>query len=163
MGGGGAPQRSKAGSVRGATANRFVNDETTLAKLENRITHLEQVQSFQTANASSVQLHLEELEDRSRHKNLQFMGVPEGIGREALQPMVLAICQQLAITVSPQELEFKRLHRSLGPRSVNLNRPRDVICCFHRYAHKESISHKAWETGEIIYEGCSVKILPDLS
>lgn len=63
----------------------------------------------------------------------------------------------------PQAMEFERLHRSLGPRSVNVNRPRDVICRFHRYAHKELISRKVWEAGEIEQDGVSVRILPDLS
>lgn len=74
-------------------SDRLTTDETSLASLEDRVSQLEQVQTLQAFHASSLQLHLEELEDRSRHNNLRFRGIPEATGREALQPTVLAISQ----------------------------------------------------------------------
>lgn len=122
---------------------RLTTEESSLASLENRVAHLEEVQSVHASYASSLQLHLEEFEDRSRRNNLRFRGISEGVGQEALQPVVLSICQQLDIPISPHDLEFERIHRSLGPRSINPNRPRDTICRFQCYAHKELISRKA--------------------
>lgn len=66
-----------------------------------------------------------------------------------MQATVLAICQQLAIPALPQALAFERVYRALGPPSVNVDRPRDVIGRFHQYAHKESINSKAWEKGDL--------------
>lgn len=138
-------------------------DETMLFSLGKHITHLEQIQSHQPIQTNAMQLRYKEFEDRSRCKNLRSRGVPEAVERETLQKIIQAICLQLATPPTPQVFEFERLHRSLGPRSVNLNRPREVICCFHRYAHKEMISRGVWETGEITYEASQMKILPDLS
>lgn len=45
---------------------------------------------------------------------------------------------------------------------MNVNRPRGVIYRFHRYTHKELISRKAWEVGDIELDGAMVKMLPDL-
>lgn len=112
---------------------------------------------------NGIQLKLEEIEDRSRRKSLRFRGIPETFERKRLQETIHAICLQLTVTPLPQTLEFERIHRSLGPRSVNEDRPRDVICCFHRYSDKEIISRVSWEAGEIKYEGSQIKILPDLS
>lgn len=66
-----------------------------------------------------------------------------------MQATVLAISQQLAIPALPQALAFERVYRALGPPSVNVDRPRDVIGRFHQYAHKESINSKAWEKGDL--------------
>lgn len=98
--------------------DRLKKGETSLASLENRVIHLEQVQILQASHASSLQLHLEELEDHNRRHNLRFRGIPEAIGRETLQSTVLAICQQLATSAPSHNLELKRLGRSLGPHSV---------------------------------------------
>lgn len=69
-----------------------------------------------------MQLQLEELEDRSRRQNLRFRGIPETIGREALEATVLAVCQKLATPAPSQVLEFERVHGTLGSSSVNVNR-----------------------------------------
>lgn len=136
---------------------RLTTGKMSLASLENRVSQLEQVQTSQVSHVSSLQLHLEELEDLICRNNLWFWGIPEVIGQESLEPMVLAI------PVPPQDLEFDRMHRTLGPHSADLNRPRDVICCLHHYAHKELTIRKAWEAGKIDLDGASVKILADLS
>lgn len=134
-----------------------------MTTLEKRVKQLEQVQNLQSVHVTLLQLQMEDFEDRSRRQNLRFRGIPETVGREALQATALAICRQLAIPPPPQELKFESVHRALGPPSVNKYRPRDVIGRFHRYAHKELISRKAWEKGDVEYEGEKIKVLPDLS
>lgn len=62
-------------------ANKLEMESTTLASLENRIKQLEQVQIVQSCYTPPLQLRVEEMEDRSRRKNLRFRGVPEAIGK----------------------------------------------------------------------------------
>ena len=143
--------------------DKLTQMETVGGLLEKRVASLEQAQRLQTLQVDSLQLKLEEIEDRSRRRNLRFRGVPESIGKEALQQAIETICRQLMDPPSPQLLEFERLHRALGPPSDNINRPRDIICCFHYFSHKELISRRAWAVGEIIFEGSRIQILPDLS
>lgn len=38
-----------------------------------------------------------------------------------------------------------------------------MICYLHYYTHKENIIRKAWEAGDLEFDGAPVKILPDLS
>lgn len=73
------------------------------------------------------------------------------------------MCRQLATSITPQDLEFNRVHRALGLHSTDLNRLRDVIYCLHRYSHKDLILCRAWEVGDINFDRAKVKILPDLS
>lgn len=56
-----------------------------------------------------------------------------------------------------------RVHRALGPRSSDPNRLQGVICHLHWYTDKEFIIRKAWEHGEVDFDGASVKIFPNLS
>lgn len=39
----------------------------------------------------------------------------------------------------------------------------DVLCRLHRYAQKEIILRKAWDHGDIDFDGAHMQILPDLS
>ena len=61
------------------------------------------------------------------------------------------------------EIEIERVHRAPGPKSLNLDRPRDIICRLYKYQQKEAILRTAWDIKDIVYEGAPVKILPDLS
>lgn len=41
--------------------------------------------------------------------------------------------------------------------------PQDVICQVHHYTHIEIILRKAWEKGDIKFDGAAIKILPNIS
>lgn len=73
-----------------------------------------------------------------------------------------AIFRRLPGDPFPPRLKFDRIHRALGPRSPDPNRPWDMICRRHHYSHKESTTRKAWEAGDIDFDGAVVKILPDV-
>lgn len=60
-------------------------------------------------------------------------------------------------------VEVDHAHRALGPRSADPNRPRDVVCRLLRYVQKERILRGAWERNEILLNGSTIKVLPDLS
>lgn len=65
--------------------------EASVSSLENRVAALERSQSSQVANAIDLQLHLEDLEDHSRHNNLRLQGLPEATGTEDLAATVTVI------------------------------------------------------------------------
>lgn len=53
---------------------------------------------------------------------------------------------------SPQRtVELDRVHRALGPRPNDPERPRDV-CHIQRYPQKELILRAAWEAGDIDFK-----------
>lgn len=76
--------------------------------------------------------------------------------------MAAVIFQKVADTL-PTRVEFDRIHRTLGPCSKDLDRPRDLICRLHKYTLKETVLQKAWEYGDLEFDGASIKILLDLS
>lgn len=93
-------------------SDKFKAEESAVASLEAWITELEKEQSSQTSQTSSIQLRLEEYEDRSRRNNLRFRGLPEDIEEESLYRVVLSICQKLGVTTAPKEIKFDRLQSS---------------------------------------------------
>lgn len=60
-------------------------------------------------------------------------------------------------------MEFDRVHRTLGPKPQDPDRPRDVICCLHRYIKKEQILRTAWNTNRIDFDGAELLIYQDVS
>lgn len=116
----------------------------------------------QTEATVALQLHMEDLKDRSHRNNLRLRGLPNATGTENLSETVTAILQQ--VPACPQTtMELDRVHCALGPRSADPNRPRDVICHLQRYPLKEQIIRKAWECGEVDFDGATIRIVPDLS
>lgn len=78
--------------------------------------------------------------------NLRIQGLPEATGPENLQAAILD-------TDAPASLEFNRVHRVLGPKPPEYDRPRDVICRLHRYTQKDQIIRAAWSKGQIDFDG----------
>lgn len=103
------------------------------------------------------------IEDRCRRNKLRLRKLPEATGPKDLAETAAAIFRKISDEILPANLEFDRIHRALGTHSTDPNQPRDVICWLHHYTHKEAIICKAWEAGNIDFDGVTVKILPDLS
>lgn len=134
-----------------------------MAVLERRISAVEASCTTQANTILNQQLRLEEMEDRSRRNNLRLRGLPEATGAEDLTATIMAIFRDLMGELYPNSLSFDRIHRALGPRSTDLERPRDVICRIHQYAQKEMILRAAWEKGNMEFDGACIRIMPDLS
>lgn len=144
-------------------SDRMNAGETTVTDLALRVKQIEDTQATQTKLVLTQQLHLEEIEDRSRRNNLRIRGLPEATGTEDLSATATAIFREIASTDFPATLSFDRIHRALGPKSTDPNRPRDVICRIHQYTHKEIILRKAWEMRDVEFDGANLQIMPDLS
>lgn len=142
--------------------NRVTSGETRISTLEERMQAMEQSQHAHLLEAQEMKLHLEEMEDRSRRNNLRLWGIPEATGQEDLAATATAIFQGL-LDNPPPHLEIDRIHRTLGPKSTDPARPCDVLCRLHRYAQKETLLRKAWDQGEVEFDGAHIQILPDLS
>lgn len=143
-------------------AVRVTTGEASVSALEGRVSALEQARDQQRESAIALQLHLENIKDRSRRNNLWLRGIPKGTESESFRETVREIVR--TVLEDPEiAIELDRVHRALGPRSEDPNRPRDVVCRLHRYTQKENILRRAWEHGDVEVRGTQTKILPDLS
>lgn len=124
---------------------------------------MEKDKTSQTETAKIFQLQLEELDDRSRRNNVRLRGLSENVDQGSLSDKVRGIFHVLLGDVASVTMELDRVHRALGSKSTNPNRPRDVICRLHYFSQKEIILRTAWEVGTIELDDIHVKILPDLS
>lgn len=143
-------------------SDRVTSGEVLTVSLETRVQTLEHANASHIIEYQEMQPHLEEMEDRSRRNNLRLRGLPKATGPEDLAETVTAIFYSLLGT-PPPSLEIDRVHLTLGPKSTDPSRPRDVLCRLHRFAQKETLLHKAWDHGDIEFDGTNIQILPDLS
>lgn len=74
-----------------ALSDRVDSGEGSISSLTQRVSASERSQESQAATAVDLQLHLEDLEDRSRRNNLRLRGLPEATGAEDLEATVVAI------------------------------------------------------------------------
>lgn len=139
-------------------------DEITTNALEQRVSILERDRNSHMETAIAFQIQLEDMEDRNHQNNLRLWGLPETINQSSLNGKVMAIFfLKLMEGAAPINMELDRLHRALGPKCLDPDHPRDVICRLHNFTHREMLLQKAWEAGMVDLEGAQVKLLPDLS
>lgn len=138
-------------------SDRLTVGEASVSEIDRRVSVLESQHRAQAEAAIGLQLHMEEMEDRSRRNNLRLRGLPEATGPADLADTVADIFRRVAGDQIQGRMEFDRIHRALGPR------PRDVICRLHHYAHKDIIARKAWATQDLELDGAALTILPDIS
>lgn len=65
-------------------ADRVTVGEASFSTLEYRVAALAQSRDYHRDTAIALQLHLEDIEDRSRRNNLRLCGIPEGTDTENL-------------------------------------------------------------------------------
>lgn len=74
---------------------RLTSGEDNLSALETHITQLERAQIQSQDQLAEVQLHTEDLENRSCRNNLRLQGITETVGPENLPEIVRAILHRL--------------------------------------------------------------------
>lgn len=121
--------------------------------------------SFVTLHRQFLELTLQvnDLDNRGRRNNIRVRGLPESVGNSDLRQVVSNILNTYLDRPHTEIIEFDRIHRSFGGKANKGNHPRDVICCLHKYALKESIMRKAWEKGPIPYAEAQITLLQDLA
>lgn len=112
---------------------------------------------------AEMQLQAEDFENRSCRNNLQIQGLPKATGPENLQETILAILKRVLSPDPPATMEFDWVHRALGPKPQDPDRPRDVICRLHRYSQKDQVLRAAWSRDQIEFDGAPISIFPDVS
>lgn len=143
-------------------AERVSTGEASFSILENRVSELERARDHHRDTTIALQLHLEDVEDRSRWNKLWLRGLPETTKAENLGDKVQEIFR-IILEDPTGSIDIDRAHRALGSRSADPGRPRDVVCRLLRYPQKDAILRRAWEQGEVELDGAHITILPDLS
>lgn len=102
--------------------------------MESRVQALERARASYTEEAQEMQLHLEELEDRSHRNNLRLRGIPEATGSEDLAETVTAIFIRL-MESPPPTLEIV----CIATWAPNPRTPPDPTICYAAFidTHKK--------------------------
>lgn len=105
----------------------------------------------------------EDHENRNRRNNLRIRGIPETVANANILPSLQKLFNDLLGDPETSPIEIDRAHRTLGPKSQDPNRSRDILCRIHYFTVKELILRKARERGDIFLDGCKIQLLSDLS
>lgn len=116
-----------------------------------------------TLQIQQLMYHQDDQENRARRNNIRIRGLPESVETKDLAPAVIAMFNELLQKDKDAPLELDRIHRALGPKSQNLEHPRDVICRVHFYAVKDAIMQAARSQNAVHFNGTAVSLLPDIS
>lgn len=101
-----------------------VEDETNVQS------HVCELENLKEENLT-LQMRLEDFENRACHSNLRIHGIPEPI--VDLQSTITALLQELMASIPIDQLEFDRIHRALKPRKTE-GPPRDIIAKLHFFS-----------------------------
>lgn len=91
---------------------------------------LERSRDQQRETAIALQLHLEDIEDRSRRNNLRLRGIPEDVTEENLRDTVKGLFS-MVLDDPEAVVELDRVHRVTGPRAADPDGLRDVLRRLH--------------------------------
>lgn len=99
----------------------LTREEASVGALETRVTQMEKAHQKHQDQMAEMQLHIEDLENRSCCQNLRFRGIPKATGPENLTETVKAIIHKILDGDSPASLEFDRVtgHSALNMQMWN--------------------------------------------
>ena len=103
----------------------------------------------------------EDLENRSRRKNLRLFGIREGA--EGQQPLFDFISGMLPrwLALNPDKsFTLERVHRTLAPARPNQNRA--ILICFLKFQEKEFV-YRETRRQDITHDGTKISFSQDLS
>ncbi|KAL0149022.1 hypothetical protein M9458_055637 [Cirrhinus mrigala] len=129
--------------------------ETNAISADEHLQHLEDACSALQKDSESLKLKVADLEGRSRHQNVQIIGLPELI--ESPRPTVFF--SQLLVKIFGTEIlasppTLDKAHRSLVPKLSPGEKP-----WFHQFQVKDLIICEAHKCGSLLYKGYSPDLL----
>lgn len=144
---------------------RLIGMETCLSDHSDRLENLERRVDILEKEKRELLTKTEDLENRSRRKNLRIIGLPEGVeigvGASAfVSRFLVEVLNDETFTNLP---ELERAHRALRARPSGDERPRPMYVRFLRYPVKEQVLAIAKKKGQLFYNGRKIFIFPDLS
>lgn len=106
---------------------------------------------------------LDDYENRDRRQNIRIKGLSETIQTTDLTSVAQKVFCQIMGTSIPESIEIDRIHRVPTYSTQNREKARDVICRLHKYTIKETIMRMARSSPEILFDGMTLSLYPDLT
>uniref|UniRef100_A0A8C6TSQ3 L1 transposable element RRM domain-containing protein n=1 Tax=Neogobius melanostomus TaxID=47308 RepID=A0A8C6TSQ3_9GOBI len=137
---------------------------TALSDTMDRVATLEKTQQELAKKCKSLQEKCQDLENRSRRRNVRIVGVEENSEKGNMLTFIPAFLRDvLGGDIFSSPVVLNRAHRSLGPKPAPGGRPRTIVVCFHYYTDKQKVLDAAKARGKLFYNGRQVHLFPDVS
>lgn len=136
--------------------------DAKLSVMEQKLTQVEARCKEQDHCLKDATTIIDDLENRNRWNNIGVRGLPEATSPEELMPTLRGIFNTLLQCPPTTELILDQAHRSLGPKSTDPAKLRDVNCRIHYFHIKEKIIAAAHQRKTIDFHGTQLILLQDL-
>lgn len=153
-------------------SNRTSQLEKRAEEAEERISAAEDRSEDHSSRLAAMEktverllLKVDDLENRSRRKNLKIINLPEGAeGTTSLVDFLQSALPAL-VDLPPDfpSLEIERAHRALAPAPDPGKPPRSVLVRFLRFSQREAVLRAALKKRDIRHGGSQLRFYPDLS
>uniref|UniRef100_H3B249 L1 transposable element RRM domain-containing protein n=1 Tax=Latimeria chalumnae TaxID=7897 RepID=H3B249_LATCH len=154
------------GDIRAAishTKHEVEAEGECIAQTEDRLLTLEEKVSDLMKDKEKAWDRVDDLENRSRHNNICFMGLPEGVENGRPIDFLKKNLPVLLDLPEGEDLEIERAHRSLAPKPKTNQRPRPIIMRLLRFQTRELILRRAREKQIVTWENHRLAFFQDLS
>lgn len=146
-----------------AVGNRVETLENNQEAIIHAVTNTQDTIKHQEELMNTYRDQLDDYENRDHRQNIKIRDLPERYHGKELLVSVQNLFQQIMGQEESELVEIDRVHRVTSPPSQNKDRPRDVICRFHKYYVKETIMRTVRDMSVIEFEGNEIALFPDLT
>lgn len=120
--------------------DRLTAGEATTNSLGEGVEAMERERGAYVETMADMQLRIEDLKGGSCLCNLRLRGISEALEQENFQEKLKGIFHKVLEGSVPADMD--KVHRVLGSK-IQTQRPRDIICCLHHFAHRETLLRRA--------------------
>ncbi|CAH2306314.1 Hypothetical predicted protein [Pelobates cultripes] len=113
--------------------------EDRLKNVDFQIVSTNEEVNILTSRIHNLENKIEDLEDRSRRKNLRFRNFEDSNKQGNLEYMLHDYFKALGLKLDGHNEKIERCHRLHKPSNIASDTPRDIITCFHSFEFKEQV------------------------
>ncbi|XP_053561100.1 uncharacterized protein LOC128652185 [Bombina bombina] len=146
-----------------AVGNRVEALEEFTDNLQEEINTVQEATNHHTAMFEELYDKIEDLENRSRRKNLIIRGIPESVLPKDLPLYLPALFAHLRNTTPTTDIPWVLAHRALRPKPPDTAPPRDIIMKFKEFREKEEILNLSRRNQPVKFRGVVLQFFQDLS
>ena len=128
--------------------------EERVSESEDKAARLERAIAFLLFKEAKLSAKCEDLESRSRRKNIRIFGIPEGAEKNDTVRFVTDFIRSTLKLPETLEVRIERAHRLMSASGARGGAapPRAIIVRFLDYFVKEKVLRQAWEQRSVLFQ-----------
>ena len=135
-----------------------------ISEVEDRMVEINEAERKKEKRMQRNEDNLRDLWDNVKHRNIQFLRVPEEDKKKGhekiLEEITVETFPKIGKEIATKVQETQRVPNRINPRR---NTPRHILIILRKIKHKEQILNAAREKQQITHKGIPIRTTADLS